>query len=78
MIELVLFPDSDVTVIVLLLTANPIVKRVAVLINMGFPPLNPLVIVEYVDEVWKERAMARFWSKFAEEKVRMTDLESPT
>lgn len=63
----------------LLLQCNPVYKKLPVLIHDGKPVAESLVIIEYVDEVWKEkypllprdpgeRAKARFWAKFADEK----------
>ncbi|XP_010939723.1 glutathione transferase GST 23-like [Elaeis guineensis] len=63
-----------------LLRYNPVTKKIPVLVHDGKPLAESLVIVEYVDEVWKdgfpimpkdpyERAQARFWAKFAEDKI---------
>ncbi|WCJ33205.1 Glutathione S-transferase family protein [Euphorbia peplus] len=62
----------------LLLQLNPIHKRVPVLIYNGKPISESLVIIEYIDDIWKhnpifpqhpyDKAMARFWAKFVDDK----------
>ncbi|KAM0953891.1 putative glutathione transferase [Dioscorea sansibarensis] len=63
-----------------LLHYNPITKQVPVLVHDGRPVMESLVILEYIDEVWKgnpilpkgpyERAEAQFWASFSEDKCR--------
>ncbi|KAK1303929.1 hypothetical protein QJS10_CPB11g01828 [Acorus calamus] len=62
-----------------LLHYNPVYKKIPVLVHDGNPIPESLVIVEYIDEVWKhvnplfshdpyEKAMARFWAGYCEDK----------
>ncbi|KAL1349803.1 hypothetical protein HN51_026284 [Arachis hypogaea] len=64
----------------LLLESNPIYKKVPVLIHNGKPICESLIILEYIDEVWKQeqqlfsadpyyRAKARFWIDFFDKKT---------
>ncbi|XP_004510706.1 probable glutathione S-transferase [Cicer arietinum] len=64
----------------MLLQMNPIHKKIPVLIHKGKPICESIIIVEYIDEVWKDRvpllpsdpyqkAQARFWADFVNKKV---------
>nr|GLL47209.1 probable glutathione S-transferase parC [Ipomoea trifida] len=64
----------------LLLEMNPVHKKIPVLIHNGKPICESLIVVEYIDEVWKEqhpllptdpykRAQARFWADYVDKKV---------
>ncbi|XVE88403.1 hypothetical protein DITRI_Ditri19aG0067300 [Diplodiscus trichospermus] len=64
----------------LLVESNPVYKKVPVLIHEGRPICESLVILQYIDVVWKDRfpliptdlyhqAQARFWADFVEKKL---------
>lgn len=63
----------------LLLDLNPVHNKVPVLVHAQKPIAESFIILEYIDETWKQypllprhpyqRALARFWANFSEQKV---------
>ncbi|KAI5332785.1 hypothetical protein L3X38_022914 [Prunus dulcis] len=64
----------------LLLQMNPVHKKIPVLIHNGKPVSESLIAVQYIDQVWKDRApllpsdpylraQAMFWADFVDKKV---------
>lgn len=66
----------------LVLDMNPVRKSVPILIHKGNPVCDSAVILEFIDEMWKEdgsphllpedaceRALTRFWVHFIDNKV---------
>lgn len=63
----------------LLLELNPVHKKVPVLVHNQKPIAESLIIVEYIDQTWKQhpllpqhpyqRALARFWGTVADKVI---------
>ncbi|KAJ7948880.1 putative Glutathione s-transferase [Quillaja saponaria] len=65
----------------ILLQLNPIHKKIPVLIHNGKPVCESMIVVRYIDEVWKDkspmllpsdpyqRSQAMFWADFVDNKV---------
>nr|AFK41941.1 unknown [Lotus japonicus] len=66
----------------LLLELNPVHKKIPVLVHGHKTIAESFIIIEYIDETWKqypllphdpyERALARFWANFTEQKLLET------
>ncbi|KAL5980679.1 hypothetical protein ACLOJK_028588 [Asimina triloba] len=64
----------------LLLKSNPVYKKIPVLIHNDRPISESMIIVQYIDETWTDgpsilpsdpydRAIARFWATYIDDKV---------
>ncbi|XP_021287144.1 glutathione S-transferase U9-like [Herrania umbratica] len=64
----------------LLLKLNPVYKKIPVLVHNKKPVVDSLIILEYIDETWKntpqllpedplERAKVRFWTSFIQQQL---------
>ncbi|CDP08276.1 unnamed protein product [Coffea canephora] len=72
----------------LVLDMNPVRKSVPILIHQGQPVCDSAAILGYIDETWKDgfpsllprdpydRAIARFWTHFLDNKVRLLKMIS--
>jgi len=73
----------------LLLKSNPVHKKVPVLIHNGKPICETQIILQYLDEVYGgnscpsllpadpyDRAMARFWAAYIDDKVQIHRVKS--
>ncbi|KAJ3704940.1 hypothetical protein LUZ61_008645 [Rhynchospora tenuis] len=67
-----------------LLRLNPVTQKIPVLVHNGKPLAESLIIIEYIDDTWTEgysimpkdpydRAQARFWAKFADDKDNLSE-----
>lgn len=62
-----------------LIRYNPVYQRIPVFVHNGKPIVESIIILEYIEEIWPhnpllpadpyEKAMARFWAKFLEDKM---------
>ncbi|CAH9126988.1 unnamed protein product [Cuscuta epithymum] len=73
----------------LLLKMNPVHKKIPVLIHNGKPVCESNIAVEYIDEVWKDKApllpsdpyqksQAKFWADYVDKKVYETSKKTWT
>lgn len=72
----------------LLLDSNPVHKKIPVLIHDDKIICESLVIVQYIDQVWtdngysilpsdpSDRAVARFWAAYVDDKVQFLRLSN--
>ncbi|KAG9136086.1 hypothetical protein Leryth_003712 [Lithospermum erythrorhizon] len=71
----------------LLLELNPVYKQVPVFVHNGKVLAESRIILEYIDETWKntqlllpqdphQKAMARFWAEFSDNQIRDVGLEA--